>query len=89
MQEAWPERGTGGKSTEAMLKASSSTFFDCDEALVKDLAKYYALGHERGLVRTRPLRQEKGMGPHTLLSTLSILLSPITKKCLGGISTGP
>ncbi|MCX6102303.1 MAG: hypothetical protein NT000_03445 [Proteobacteria bacterium] len=53
MQEAWPERGTGGKSTEAMLKASSSTFFDCDEALVKDLvkdlAKYYALGHERGL----------------------------------------
>ena len=50
MQEAWPERGTGGKSTEAMLKASSSTFFDCDEARVKDLAKYYALGHERGLI---------------------------------------
>ncbi|NQW44433.1 MAG: hypothetical protein HQ462_03410, partial [Deltaproteobacteria bacterium] len=38
------------KSTEAMLKASSSTFFDCDEALVKPLAKYYALGHERGLL---------------------------------------
>ena len=33
-----------------MLKASSSTFFDCDEALVKPLAKYYALGHERGLM---------------------------------------
>ncbi|MCX6102707.1 MAG: trigger factor [Proteobacteria bacterium] len=33
-----------------MLKASSSTFFDRDEALVKDLAKYYALGHERGLL---------------------------------------
>ena len=54
MQEAWPERGTGGKSTEAMLKASSSTFFDCDEAPVKDLAKYYALGHERGLMVKRP-----------------------------------
>ena len=35
-----------------MLKASSSTFFDCDEALVKPLAKYYALGHERGLMIT-------------------------------------
>ena len=33
-----------------MLKASSSTFFDCDEALVKDLVKYYALGHERALM---------------------------------------
>ena len=32
-----------------MLKASSSTFFDCDEALLKPLAKYYALAHERGL----------------------------------------
>ncbi|MCX6103044.1 MAG: hypothetical protein NT000_07250 [Proteobacteria bacterium] len=52
MPEAWAERGTGGKSTEAMLKASSSTFFDCDEALVKDLAKYYALGHERGLMES-------------------------------------
>ena len=36
-----------------MLKASSSTFFDRDEALVKDLAKYYALANERGLIDQR------------------------------------
>ena len=31
-------------------RASSSPFFNCDERLVKDLAKSYALGHERGLM---------------------------------------
>ncbi|MCX6104029.1 MAG: hypothetical protein NT000_12335 [Proteobacteria bacterium] len=33
-----------------MLKASSSTFFECDEALGKDLEKYNTLDHGRGLV---------------------------------------
>lgn len=33
-----------------MLKASSSTFFECDEALVKDLGKYKTLGYGRGLM---------------------------------------
>jgi len=63
LQEAWPERGTGGKSPEAMLKASSSTFFDCDEALVKDLAKSYALGHEGGLMDSK--------SKHTEIATLA------------------
>ena len=34
-----------------MRKASSSTFFDRDEARVKDLGKYSALGYGRGLMK--------------------------------------
>ena len=44
---------TGSSGLIGAERALLSTFFYCKEARVKNLVKYYALGHEKGLVSHR------------------------------------